>query len=240
MNQSTNLYHLRRHIFLIVLFLVITSIMNAQFVISSVSPTSALPGESVTLRVTASSDVQFSFNCPCSNSSIKCISMKKKSFQMIFERVDFTYSFGGSPNIGALASLYIETDKSNFFDISFVIPSNQKVGYYDLTVVSTLGTDCRLFKKNAFLVGSTNSINKFKTNPISFFPNPAKANVEFVISDNIPTNIQFWDLTNQFIQEKLLTESRQTVNISNLTSGIYHIRFVRDGLIVGEQKLVVI
>ena len=51
--------------------------------------------------------------------------------------------------ITAFAQITIDVDKSNYFDISFKIPSDQKQGMYDLTVWNgAVGAVCPPVKFN--------------------------------------------------------------------------------------------
>ena len=211
---------------------------NAQSIVSIV-PNSAMPGEDVTLRVTASTDVQFSYSCGCSSGFPKCVSLKKSPFQMIFASIDFSLMPWGQTNMPALATITVGNDKPNFFDINFKVPPNQKFGWYQMTIISTSGSDCRLVKREAFLVGTVNSISPTQKENISLSPNPANDFIEINMPNAVATTVQFFNMTNQFITEQQVDEQGQRLCVSFLNKGIYYVRFVRNGKILGIQKLII-
>jgi hypothetical protein len=224
------------------MFLFFSTSVWGQFEIISITPNSAMPGEKVTLRVNATDDVQFSFNCLCTKTAPKCISMKKDAFQMIFEKIDFVLSGpGGYPSIVAVASIKIEKDRSNYFDISFTIPSDQVYGAYDLIVYSNKSRDCRLYKNRIFYVGETMDKHVILTNNNFFvFPNPTdqKLNVQFEAPS--PATVRFYDATNRLIYEKSPISSNEILDISFLSKGIYSVVLVYNGQNIGFQKLFII
>ena len=235
---------IKNHISLVIVFvsLLFSTSVWGQFEITSITPNSAMPGEKVTLRVSATDDVQFSFNCFCTKTTPKCISMKKDPFQMIFEKIDFVLSGpGGYPSIVAVAAIKIEKDRSNYFDISFTIPTNQVYGAYDLIVYSNKSRDCRLYKNRIFYVGETT--NKQVTVPnknFHVFPNPTDQKLNVHFDTPSPATVRFYDATNRLIYEKSTISTNEILDISFLSKGIYSVILVYNGQNIGFQKLFII
>jgi hypothetical protein len=215
--------------------------LNAQFTLKSVTPSSAMPGENVTLRILGNT-VQFSFsNCNC-NSTPKCLMLKKGSFAMEgWPIVSFTYSNNTSPMINSFAQIWIEVDKSNYFDISFKIPDGQKQGMYDLTVWNgATGAVCQLQLKNAFHVGSQSETIDFPLSEFKLSPNPTSDILWISMPNDSPTLIQFFNQTNEIVGEQLISQKNQSIDIGHLNKGLYAVKLYRHGKVVLTQKLVLI
>lgn len=226
----------------VTLFLSITPILaNAQFTLKSVTPSSAMPGENVTLRILGNS-VQFSFNnCGC-NTTPKCLNLKQGTFTMgAWSCVEFTYSNNTYPTIPSFAKITIDSNKSNYFDISFQIPTQQKQGTYDLLVWNgATGAVCQLELKNAFTVGSSTETVDFSLSDFKLSPNPTSDMLLVSMPDDSPTLIQFYNQTNQVVGEQLISQKIQSLNIGYLKKGIYVVKFYRNGKSLVTQKLVLI
>lgn len=226
----------------VTLFLSITPILaDAQFTLKSVTPNSAMPGENVTLRILGNT-VQFSFsNCNC-DFTPKCLMLKKGTFPMQGPSiVQFIYSNNTSPMITAFAQITIDVDKSNYFDISFKIPSDQKQGMYDLTVWNgAVGAVCLLELKKAFTVGSATETVNFSSSEFKLSPNPTSDMLWVSMPDDSPTLIQFYNQTNEIVGEQLISQKNQSLNIGYLNKGLYVVKFSRYGKLVLTQKLVLI
>ena len=224
------------------LFLSITPILaNAQFTLKSVTPNSAMPGENVSLRILGNA-VQFSFNnCGC-NSTPKCLILKKGTFPMQGPSiVHFTYSNNTSPMITSFAQITIDSNKSNYFDISFKIPSDQKEGMYDLTVWNgAVGAVCLLELKKAFTVGSTTETVNFSSSEFKVSPNPTSDMLWISMPDDSPTLVQFYNQTNEIVGEQLILQKNQSLNIGYLNKGLFVVKLSRNGKSLLMQKLVLI
>lgn len=215
--------------------------VQAQFTLKSVTPNWAMPGENVTLRILGNS-VQFSFsNCGC-NSTPKCLMLKKGSFAMQgWSIVHFTYSNNTSPMITSFAQITIDSNKSNYFDISFKIPADQKQGMYDLTVWNgATGAVCQLELKNAFHVGGLTPTVDFSLSEFNLSPNPTSDLLWVSMPDDSPTLIQFYNLTNNIVGEQLISQKNQSLNIGHLNKGLYVVKLSRYGKFVLTQKLILI
>ncbi len=221
------------------IFLLYSQITNAQFVLKSVSPNSALPGSDVTLRVTGGSSVQFARDCSCSQTLPRCVNLNCGSFIMsMFDCVNFS-PYTSTGYINAVANITVENGKPNYFDISFKVPSDQKLGWYDLTVTPKNGsTYCILVLRSALLIGASNSIHQIPNNNLLVFPNPANDNIQIAFKEFSPIIIEIYNCTNQLVMKKLLNNEDDRIRVSELSRGVYEVHFVRNQETIGVQKLI--
>lgn len=74
---------------------------------------------------------------------------------------------------------------------------------------------------------------------ISIYPNPAKKEINIRFNNKYIPNINYSiiNIVGQKVQESKLTE--ESIDISNLEAGLYYIKFIRLGEIMGVKKLIV-
>jgi len=87
------------------------------------------------------------------------------------------------------------------------------------------------------------AINDLKdiSNLISIYPNPASDNFE-VMTDAIDISnlltLKIYNFTGQIVKSEMLSQKRQSVNISNLSNGVYFVEFMSDKRTIGKRLIV--
>lgn len=74
------------------------------------------------------------------------------------------------------------------------------------------------------------SVEEFKANSFSLFPNPAKSELTITSKvNNLPTALEIYDISGRFIKaKKTSTIDDLNINVSNLSNGLYFIKIKQD------------
>ena len=118
--------------------------------------------------------------------------------------------------------------------IEYLLP-----GSYELTITDT--NDCEYFYD--FIIGHTVSTSALTELAFKVFPNPTK---DFIIVQSPKFSKQeiYWKLINKLGQEiqkkKILSNVYQTIELKNITSGIYFYEIVENDKIITIGKLIVL
>jgi hypothetical protein len=133
----------------------------------------------------------------------------------------------------------------NFMDniqTSYIIsePHSDRVecigsGAYYLDMVSLY--DCTGFD-------TTGIIENINRKNIKIYPNPASNNTTIEFENGIFENasIELYDLTGQivFIETIETGSSKHQINLNGINAGFYYCKVINNGLMLGEQKIVIV
>ena len=101
---------------------------------------------------------------------------------------------------------------------------------------TTIGTEMKLA---TYHVGGVLGINEAQLLNFSMFPNPSDGQVTLQLpSDANQAKVRIFDYLGKTLLQKSINKSNNTLDISNLTAGIYFVRIQTDSK-VGTKKLIV-
>jgi hypothetical protein len=91
--------------------------------------------------------------------------------------------------------------------------------------------------------GFDTGINEFvnQTPYFKLYPNPANQSVtvQFVTEEAYSAmQMMVYDITGKVIITQTVKDNLETININNLTSGMYLVTMVADGKVIGKRKLI--
>ncbi|MBP1673147.1 MAG: hypothetical protein H6Q25_962 [Bacteroidetes bacterium] len=72
-------------------------------------------------------------------------------------------------------------------------------------------------------------VNEADQKNITVRPNPATDNFTVTLAENTPANVQLFNIVGQMVYNQKTTEESLTVNVNNLTSGIYMLKVTQNG-----------
>lgn len=87
------------------------------------------------------------------------------------------------------------------------------------------------------LSNDINKVFRIKEN-ISFYPNPAKTNIFIKNVDECELNISILNLNGQLVKKYLITSKNESVNIEDIKSGVYILKFYSQNKIRTEKILI--
>ncbi len=132
----------------------------------------------------------------------------------------------------------------------FICVGRTSLGVYTGTTVTNYDPSNWLIKAdtNGCFVqmcadGFDTGINEFvnQTPYFKLYPNPANQSVtvQFVTEEAYNgMQIMVYDITGKVVITQTVKDNLETININNLTSGMYLVTMVADGKVIGKQKLV--
>jgi len=97
-----------------------------------------------------------------------------------------------------------------------------------------------LFPQNTFdgigYHGNTASTNNYLMDSVTFFPNPANGNIIFFkTTEN--TTVTIYNVLGQFVKSAKITESKNSIDISNLSKGVFVIKMNIDKTYISKKLL---
>ncbi len=117
--------------------------------------------------------------------------------------------------------------------LKFVYNTN----YFEyLSLPNASGNNNRMISTNDNVSEVTQSISLFK-----LYPNPANQSVtiQFVAEETYSAmQMMVYDITGKVVITQTVKDNLETININNLTSGMYLVTMVADGKVIGKQKLI--
>jgi hypothetical protein len=117
--------------------------------------------------------------------------------------------------------------------LKFVYNTN----YFEyLSLPNASGNNNRMISTNDNVSEVTQSISLFK-----LYPNPANQSVtiQFVAEEAYSAmQMMVYDITGKVVITQTVKDNLETININNLTSGMYLVTMVADGKVIGKQKLI--
>ncbi len=132
--------------------------------------------------------------------------------------------FAASLNIGSNAVEVSIEDTSAFLRV------NNHFHYY--TVSWTI---------NNSIVGIENIKSQIREFDIHFYPNPSQdiLNIDWLVEADSKRSIRIRDLNGKVLIEKsLYTNSSNSINIENLSTGVYSLEFLQNNNSIGSRKLI--
>ncbi len=72
-------------------------------------------------------------------------------------------------------------------------------------------------------------VNEADQKNITVRPNPTTDNFTVTLAENTPANVQLFNIVGQMVYNQKTTEETLTVNVNNLTSGIYMLKVTQNG-----------
>ena len=147
--------------------------------------------------------------------------------------VTLSFTVLGQPcDISEFKFADIGTEESEQLQAAVLSP---QTGDFENIGVSSQGIDIQIPGQ-----GCTSSDNDLlNTISVSVFPNPAYDNIQINLDSNDSRNTQFqvMDATGRLISSSVLSATRNTVNISDLSEGMYMYRVVSDAMVIDQGRI---
>jgi PKD repeat protein len=110
-------------------------------------------------------------------------------------------------------------------------------GIYTATLIVSNG-NCSDTISKQIIVGSPASINNSNVSNINVFPNPANEFVTINIEDFQNKNIELIDISGKLIQSKLANSKNTTLDLEELSSGVYFLRIQQNDTLFLKKLIV--
>lgn len=136
-------------------------------------------------------------------------------------------------------SCYVSRNTGGWWDADTASAANvSSVGYFSQTrtgvkqlTAFTVGDD----SNNGLTVGNTTAAND---NTISIYPNPVGDVLNISYTADVPATAHIFSTTGQLVKTLTLTGGVNTINVSSLNSGMYHLKVSSQNSVKNKQFIV--
>jgi len=109
---------------------------------------------------------------------------------------------------------------------------------YGYTIADTINNTLPMY--SAYIDASISSLENQQPFDVKVFPNPTEENITFYLTNSAEVfNLEIFDITGKIYKSEILTESSITVNVSDLSKGIYlYYLYNKDGSRLSKGKFI--
>jgi hypothetical protein len=138
---------------------------------------------------------------------------------------------GGTPVGGTYSGPAVS---NNSFDPSLLAAPANYILQYDYTD----GFGCQNHDTAAVRVEVCSGITNLTANALAVYPNPFSNQVSIILTLEGNTTAELYDITGRKVISTVVNQTPFTWKVPNLTGGVYTLRILQNGNLLGAQKLV--
>lgn len=169
------------------------------------------------------------------------------SFDLFISKLDASGNFVWAKNIGGVSALGVN-GTSITIDISdniYVTGSfsgtcdfDPNAGIYSLTAAGSISaSDIFVFKLSQTPIGVDENINN--ETQISIYPNPSNGSFNIFTSQQIKNGIiEIYNTIGELIFSQKIINQQSSIDLKNQASGLYFVKVISDGEVIGMKKVV--